>query len=125
MIWHNRVMLAARGVLLLPAILLGACSHVFETFNVDADESVSIDAKQRVVLVTKLGGPRHTESVVCAEPSPDAFSATAAALAAQGGDTAVQAGVTAALKENAASIGTRTPPFSSCATRFTALAKPT
>jgi len=59
---------------------LAACGTIHKPFEIDGNppKSLSIDARQRVVLVTDHGGKNHTEHVVCAEPSPDVFVAAAA-----------------------------------------------
>ena len=60
-------------------MLLGtACTTPGPSMKVwDADdgESLSIDAKQRIVTNTATGGPDHNQRVICAEPSPDVFIA--------------------------------------------------
>ena len=58
--------------------LMGCTNYIFRQFDVDRGESLSIDAKQRVVLVTHKGGKTRDRTVVCTEPSPDALSAQAA-----------------------------------------------
>ena len=99
-------------------LILGGCSNgtIFKEVNIDDGTGVSVDARQRITYVTKKGGPGtegNRRQVVCAEPSPDAIVAQAAALAAQasGGTQAARgaAGVAASLSESAASIGLRTP----------------
>lgn len=59
---------------------LGGCAnYIFETFNTDTrGDSISMDAKQRVLLVTHEGGKTRDRKIVCAEPSPDAYSVSAA-----------------------------------------------
>ncbi|MGE3154076.1 MAG: hypothetical protein AB7G48_18660 [Nitrospiraceae bacterium] len=77
------------ALILAIALSVGGCtSTIHKTFTIDNRPagSVSLDAKQRVILVTDKGGPRHDERIVCAEPSPDAVvgitaSATAKAMA--------------------------------------------
>jgi len=60
-------------------LLLSGCSnYIFQKFDVDEPgNSLSIDAKQRLVFVTHQGGKFHNEKIVCAEPSPDALTAQA------------------------------------------------
>ena len=112
-----RVVLAC--LLLLP---LGGCAnYIFRSFDIDSGESLSLDAKQRLVLATYKGGKGSNRKIVCAEPSPDAFSATSASAAAstaftfptllpggQTGSTTGSGGIAAARSESAASIGLRT-----------------
>ena len=59
---------------------LAACSTIHKPFEIDGNpaKSLSVDARQRVILVTDHGGKNHSEHVVCAEPSPDVFVAAAA-----------------------------------------------
>ncbi len=95
-------------VALIPAALLvlSACqgSTIFETVDM-TENSVSIDAKQRMIISTTVGD----RTIVCAEPSPDALVAISQAFAAEaqvagkGGG-----GIAATLNESAATIGLRT-----------------
>lgn len=107
---------------LLPSIflLLAGCNnsppYYLQTVDLSKN-SVSMDAKQRLILV----GQRDGHSVVCAEPSPDALSSFASALAANanvsakgavpglGGiaDPTVGGGLASASAEQAAYIGAR------------------
>ncbi len=64
--------------------LMGCTNYIFRQFDVDRGQSLSIDAKQRVVLVTHKGGKTGDRTIVCAEPSPDALSAQAASGNASG-----------------------------------------
>ena len=73
----------AAAIAVLP--LMGcSSSYIFRTFNVDGGESLSVDARQRMVLVTHKGGKTRDRMVVCTEPSPDAFTAQAASGQASG-----------------------------------------
>jgi hypothetical protein len=107
---------------------LGGCAnYIFRSFDIDSGESLSLDAKQRLVLATYKGGKSGNRKIVCAEPSPDAFSATSASATAnaaftfpsllpggqtgtdgQSGNTSGSGGIAAATSESAASIGLRT-----------------
>ena len=51
--------------------LLGCADHIFRSFNIDHGESLSVDARQRVILVTHKGGKMRDRTVVCTEPPPD------------------------------------------------------
>jgi hypothetical protein len=94
---------------LLALLLATACSpHIHDTFDVDSDTGATLDAQQRVILVTRHGGD-GTQRIVCAEPSPDTMSAIAAAARAAGGNGEVQANLSYAVSQSAASIGIRTP----------------
>jgi hypothetical protein len=95
---------------LLALLLATACSpHIHDTFDVDSDTGATLDAQQRVILVTHHGGSDGTRRIVCAEPSPDTMSAIAAAAPAAGGNGEVQANLSYAVSQSAASIGIRTP----------------
>lgn len=94
------------------ASYLAACSNLttldrstpldFETRKDSGGVAIHLDAKQRLVLQKDFG-------VVCAEPSPDALTATAANLSTSfQSQSKVNAALSAALAENAASIGLRT-----------------
>lgn len=77
-----------KTLVVILSVLLTACGSIYHKFTIDEPPatSLSIDARQRVILVTNKGGPTENERgepvarrrVVCAEPSPDAFSALAA-----------------------------------------------
>jgi hypothetical protein len=67
--------------------LMGCSSYIFRTFDVDSGENLSIDARQRVVLVTHQGGKTRDRTVVCAEPSPDVLTAQAASGSVSGAAT--------------------------------------
>ena len=59
--------------------LLGCADHIFRPFDVDRGESLSVDARQRVILVTHKGGRTRDRTIVCTEPSPDAATGRSAA----------------------------------------------
>lgn len=95
-------------------ILNGCSGTIFKKFNIDDDspDSISIDARQRVILVTNKGGKYYKEKggyrkVVCAEPSPDVMVAVAAAsnVSASKGDVGVKSNNS--FVENAANITQR------------------
>jgi len=97
--------------------LVGCQNYIFRSFDLDGGDSLSVDAKQRLVFVTERGGKHGNRRVVCAEPSPDALSAIATAGSAAftfpqvipGGQTAqASAGGGFSQSESAASIGLRT-----------------
>lgn len=100
-------------------LLLGmtACDGtIFRTFDLKSGQSISIDARQRLVLVgdrqiarrQRDGTLRH-DQVVCTEPSPDAMVAKAAAIAGSATSPEVAASLGASFSESAANIGIRTP----------------
>lgn len=100
-----------------PSIILAACegSTIHKKSSLGGIETLSLDAKQRLVIV----GTRHErgkppQRVVCAEPSPDALVAQAAVLSASGnykgpeGQTSAGGNMGVGLQESASSIGLRT-----------------
>lgn len=101
---------------LLPFIALTALSSgcanfnsVFREFDADAGKSVMVDIKQRAIISSRQTEGAKTSTIICAEPSPDALSAYAAELAAEGKlpeQTAVQ--LTAAFQESSSFVGLRT-----------------
>jgi len=108
-----------RCALIMAVSLTSGCSnYIFETFDIDDNDSLSIDAKQRLVLNTHEGGKTRDRKIVCAEPSPDAIAATSAAASGGGaftipgaaGEPAKQAELAAAFQRGEAvgSIGMRT-----------------
>lgn len=87
---------------------LAGCANQFSVYrplDTSQGQGALIDIKQRAIVVTKRGA----DTVVCAEPSPDAMAAYAAELSANiknaGGATAE---LTANTREAAAYIGYRT-----------------
>jgi hypothetical protein len=104
--------------------LTGCANYIFESFDLDRGRSLSIDAKQRLLLVTHEGGKAGNKKIVCAEPSPDAYSASSASASASSafsfptlipgasgntaGSTNAGAGLAAARSEAAASLAMRT-----------------
>ena len=76
--------------LLVVGFALIGCSTIHKRFTIDDSppKSLSLDAKQRLVLITEKGGPDRKQRVVCAEPSPD----VATSIAASGALSAVSPG---------------------------------
>lgn len=106
----------ARSVTIISSLsmALAACtgSTIHTTSSLGNVETLSLDAKQRVVIT---GQDKDGRSIVCAEPSPDALVAQAAVLSANGAYKAgaeaapsASGGVGLAVQESAASIGHRT-----------------
>lgn len=96
--------------------LMGCANYIFRPFNIDDANSISVDAKQRMVLVTHRGGKSGDRTVVCTEPSPDAISALATSAAANvsatlpsggGAQGSGAAGGSFAMNEAVASIAMR------------------
>lgn len=105
------VAIAALRFGLLPLLILtsGCSSTIHKLAPVGGINSLSVDAKQRLVLVNENGGPNQNKRIVCAEPSPDALVAQSAALSANlTTPKAVGAALGVAQKESAGSIGLRT-----------------
>ena len=124
-------MLARIGIALAGIALSGCTLAEFNSinrgFNPEAGDSRLIDAKQRAIYATRRprfdadGTPityvdehgrerTYTDTVVCAEPSPDALQATAAALAGEASSQQVEALVrgSASTGDSGVSIGLRT-----------------
>jgi len=98
--------LRAVGTLLAIGQLAACSSTIHKPFEIDGPppKSLSIDARQRVILVTEQGGTDHKQHVVCAEPSPDVFVAAAASGSASA-DVAKKSGEAAGkYVESAASL---------------------
>ena len=103
----------ARSIVgLFVALALAGCANnnaIFQPFRPDNGQSVSIDAKQRVVFaINKDPGGREPWTAICAEPSPDALSALSASLALDAAGATRALGLAYATQEGAASIGLRT-----------------
>lgn len=79
-VFVSRTLRACALALTLP-LLTGCANYIFNRFDIDgSNDSLSIDAKQRVILSTREGGRSRDRKIVCAEPSPDAFSVYAASV---------------------------------------------
>jgi hypothetical protein len=108
--WLTEIVTSA--VTALP--LLGCADHIFRPFDVDRGESLSVDARQRVILVTHKGGRTRDRTIVCTEPSPDAATARSAAgrvaagLPSAAPDKDVQAAAATASGEAMALVAMRT-----------------
>jgi hypothetical protein len=111
---------AGRGMIVcVVAILASGCgSTIHIEDNVGGTDTLSVDAKQRLMLVGTRPPTRPERGdfpirVTCTEPSPDALVARAAALSASGtlsppaGEVGGSAGLAASSSEAAASIGFR------------------
>ena len=117
MTYRVKTVLTMSAAVCLP-LFLAACdgSTIYKKSDLGGVQTLSIDAKQRLVLVgTRTEEDGTKTRVVCAEPSPDALVAQAAVLSAsgaykQGDANAPSAGgnVGVGLQESASSIGLRT-----------------
>lgn len=92
-------------------VLISGCTGThYRSFTLDSSPrtSLSVDARQRMILTTDRGGPEGNKRVVCAEPSPDAFTAASlsAALNAKVGPEQIGGGLSHA--ETAGALGMRT-----------------
>src|SRR5689334_9940661 len=92
----------------LCAALAGCSSTIHTSQRIGGVNTLSLDAKQRLVLVAT--SPYTGWPAVCAEPSPDALVAISASFAGQGsgtpqGGSQIQAAIAGASSESAASIG--------------------
>ena len=91
--------------------LLGGCANfhsIHHRFNPNNGESMSIDAKQRVVFSVKKDYGEKEWTAFCAEPSPDALAAVSASLGLDASVGAKALGAAFASSESAASFGLRT-----------------
>ena len=98
----------------------GNLNSIHHFLTVDEGTGAMVDIKQRAILVSKRPikskpgekstYPPQMQTIVCTEPSPDALSAYAAELAAEGGVPGkVAAKLAGATQEGAAYVGLRTP----------------
>lgn len=91
---------------------VGCSSTIHEQFSIDERPatSLSLDAKQRLFVVTDKGGRNKDQRVICAEPSPDALVGIAAsgALEASMGSEG-SAKLAASMAEAIGELGDRTP----------------
>jgi hypothetical protein len=109
----RKYFLAPLGVsLAMLASLISGCGEIHQESNIGGVDTLSIDAKQRLMLVGNRGGI-SPKRVTCTEPSPDALVAKAAVLAAtanvtpESGGGSGSGGISGGTSESAASIGFR------------------
>ena len=98
-------------LILVAGMLAAGCTGtIFKSFSIDDEsaKSISMDARQRLVIVTDKGGPDRDRRVVCAEPSPDAFMALAASAGANVSIGGKEAGGYGSMAEAAGALGIRT-----------------
>jgi hypothetical protein len=91
---------------------VGCSSTIHEQFSIDEQPaiSLSLDAKQRLFLVTDKGGRNKNQRVVCAEPSPDALVGIAASGALEASMGSEGSGkLAASMAEAIGELGDRTP----------------
>jgi len=100
-----------KGVVLFAvsiATSLTGCANlnsVYRTLDLNEGKGALVDVKQRAIIVARKG----SETLVCAEPSPDALSAYAAELAAKADVYGtVNAAATSAFQESSSFVGLRT-----------------
>jgi translation initiation factor 1 (eIF-1/SUI1) len=102
----------------LVAVILPGCGgnfySIYRSFDTK-DDSIVIDAKQRLVAISRVktsasgtSGTDNERTIVCAEPSPDALSAMSAAASASGTYKEVGAQLAGSFAETASNIGLRT-----------------
>ena len=115
--------------------MLSGCAggKIFEPYDADKT-SVSMDARQRVILsVDRIGPDGVKRRIVCAEPSPDTIAAAAASADLSGGVSGNRrrrrsrptSRAMPPARSRRPTSAPATPPSSSCATASTAPAKPT
>lgn len=100
------------ALIMLIVLLSAGCANfmsIHHTFKPDEGDSISIDAKQRVVYsVKKTYGDNVSWRAVCAEPSPDALAAISASSGLSADNLKVALSAALGIQEGAASIGLRT-----------------
>ncbi|MDD5716240.1 MAG: hypothetical protein PHW64_00425 [Sulfuricurvum sp.] len=91
-------------------VFLSGCANlnsIARDFNINEGQGKLIDAKQRAIIVHQR--PETNQTVVCAEPSPDALSAYAMQLALEGNIPNNVAGkIATSLQEGTSFTGLRT-----------------
>lgn len=113
--WKRAVSTSLATILVVCIMATSGCARlnsIYRNNPIDDNvQSVSIDAKQRMIFTApKLdeNGDATNYRVVCAEPSPDVFSAFAASLSGSLESDSIEAALEGAFSENAATIGLRT-----------------
>jgi hypothetical protein len=94
----------------VPMAMCGCSGVIYQPFSLDTQPatSLSVDARQRFLLVTDKGGKLGNRRVTCAEPSPDVFAAIAASATASATVGQQSGQLAASLVERAAAVGPRT-----------------
>ena len=110
-----KLLLSIMGLSVLFFYLAGCGNFhsVYRDFDVDDGSGAMVDIKQRAVIASRQeetkDGITKKKTIVCTEPSPDALSAYAAEIAAEGSvPENVKAAFSAAFQENSAFVGLRT-----------------
>ncbi|ANQ85063.1 hypothetical protein dqs_2026 [Azoarcus olearius] len=107
----------ALGAALAVAVGSSGCAQwntAYRSMDFRDNSGVMVDVKQRAIIQGKRSGNGHADdgngaTVICAEPSPDAMSAAAVEIAAEGqSPTGSGGGLGIATQEGAAFIGLRT-----------------
>lgn len=93
--------------LLLASLLATACENTIHKQIDTSKKGLSLDAKQRLVVVD-TEGRKNRNHIICTEPSPDAFTAQAVAFGASGGTLQAGGGFAGSSSEAAAYVGLRT-----------------
>jgi hypothetical protein len=100
-------------VVLVLGLCIAGCAKLntaYRDFAVDDGSGAMIDVKQRAIIAsTTRGADGNSNTVVCAEPSPDALSAFASEFAAEADvPEVVTARLVAAMQESSSFVGLRT-----------------
>lgn len=94
------------------SLLSAGCANfmsIHHKFKPDEGDSISIDAKQRVVFSVLKTFPNDVSwRAVCAEPSPDALAAISASSGLSADNLKIALSAALGIQEGAASIGLRT-----------------
>lgn len=113
--WTRSMQKVVTTALILCIVATSGCARLNSIYRNkpigDEIQSVSIDAKQRMVFSAQHIGDNDEMSrfrVLCAEPSPDVFSAFAASLSSSVKTESIEAALQGAFSENSATIGLRT-----------------
>lgn len=99
-------------IIIAPLTFTSCSSVIHERFSLDGQpaNSVSLDAKQRVIVVTDKAGEDGNRRAICAEPSPDAMVGIAASGAFEAAvKSEASAKLAGSLAESLAQLGERTP----------------
>ena len=92
-------------------VTLQGCGNfmaIHRHFRPDDGQSISIDAKQRVVYSVEKKSGEFTWRAICAEPSPDALTAISSASGVSAEKLQLAVAASLGISESAASIGLRT-----------------
>ena len=98
------------GIFFKLFLIVSFCSSC-TGISLDGTEAISItlDAKERLILATEFGGEKHNKFTVCAEPSPDVMVGVSSAYTVEGGVPNATLALETSQNETLIHLGKRNP----------------